>query len=83
MAVGATNIGGMGSMKPYIWGYLPIFFMASDYFLIGPEVHASSAAISRDAAQTGCIVAADIIQIAAMLIMGIGFVLYAGGMTIF
>jgi len=70
--VGAIKIGGT-------LGAIPFLAMMCDYLMIGEEMFAASALITKDPFITGTIASQDWIKVAATAVMSIGVILYAVG----
>ena len=71
---GAIQIGGTAEFSA-----LPYFAATCDYFLIGEELYAAAAFISRDDVQIATIIAEDVIKLSMLIILVIGILLYFGG----
>jgi hypothetical protein len=70
--VGSIKIGGT-------LGALSFLAMMCDYLMIGEEMFAASALITKDPFVTGTIASQDWIKVALIAMMSIGVVLYAVG----
>jgi hypothetical protein len=82
LSVGAMTIGGAGTTGAYVYGYMPVFTMGFDYLLIGDEVLAGAAAITRDPLQTGIVMGSDYAKIGMIAIAIIGFLLVIAGIQL-
>jgi hypothetical protein len=76
------NIGGAGTMGAYVYGYMPVFVMGFDYMLIGEELLAGAAAISKDPLQTGVVIGADYTKLGIITFTAIGFLLMLAGIQL-
>ena len=70
--VGAIKVGGT-------LGAIPFLAMMCDYLMIGEEMFAASALITKDPFITGTIASQDWIKVALTAVMSIGAILYAAG----
>jgi hypothetical protein len=73
-AVGAIQVAGTADIPQ-----LPFFVTTCDYTLLGEELYAASAYLSREPVLLGSIKAQDIAKVVLMAIMGLGIVLLAFG----
>ena len=73
-SVGAIQIAGTADIPQ-----LPFFVTACDYTLLGEELFAASAYLSRQPTLLGSIKAQDIMKAIIMIVVGVGIVTYAFG----
>jgi hypothetical protein len=73
-SIGAIQIAGTADIPQ-----LPFFVTACDYTLLGEELYAASAYLSREPILLGSIKAQDIAKALVMLVVGAGVVVYAFG----
>jgi hypothetical protein len=73
-AAGAIQVAGTADIPQ-----LPFFVTTCDYTLLGEELYAASAYLSREPVLLGSIKAQDIAKVALMAVMGLGIVLLAFG----
>jgi hypothetical protein len=73
-SVGAIQIAGTADIPQ-----LPFFVTACDYTLLGEELYAASAYLSREPVLSGSIKAQDIMKAMLMVFMGGGIIAYAFG----
>jgi hypothetical protein len=72
--IGAIQIAGTADLAQ-----LPFFVAACDYTLIGEELYAASAYLSREPVLMGSIKAQDIVKAALLAVMGVGIIAYGFG----
>jgi hypothetical protein len=72
--VGALQVAGTANTHQ-----IPFFVVATDYTLIGEEIYAAGAYLSKDPAMIGSIVAQDIGKIISLLLIVVGILLGLGG----
>ncbi len=72
--IGAIQIGGTARIVQ-----IPFFAVACDYTLIGEEIFAISAYLSKDPVQLNSIVSQDIFKVVAIVILLIGVIMFMGG----
>ncbi len=77
-ATGAIQIAGTDAVTQ-----LPFFITACDYTLIGEELYAASAYLSKDPLQLGTLKAQDYMKLAIAVIMGIGIITATFGLNWF
>jgi hypothetical protein len=65
--VGAVQIAGTGQASQ-----LPFLLTTCDHVLVGEELFAASALLSRDAAQLGCVRGQDLVKLLAIGLIGLG-----------
>jgi len=71
---GALQIGG----TPRLY-YLPVVACVCDYYLIGEELYAASAAVTKDPPQMGVIAGQDVVKFILLAILVIGLILTSLG----
>jgi len=76
-SVGAIQISGTTSVTQ-----LPFFIAATDYTLIGEEMFAASAYLSKDPLMLGTIKGEDLTKLIFIIIIGIGVILETFGIHI-
>ena len=75
-SVGAIQISGTAEVAQ-----LPFFVVACDYTLIGEELYAASAYLSREPVLMGSIKGQDLTKLLLMLALGLGVILESFGLT--
>jgi len=76
--VGAVQIAGTGNVAQ-----IPFFVAACDYCLLGDEIYAAGAYLSKDPIQTGSVVGQDFGKAVAFILIVLGVVLSAIGVKAF
>lgn len=74
VSVGAISIAGTTSTSQ-----LPFFTAACDYTMIGEELLAAGAYLSKDPARMGSIIGQDYMKLASLVVLWVGVVLLTGG----
>jgi hypothetical protein len=72
--IGSLMIGG----TPH-WGMSAFFAVTADYTLLGDEIYAAAAYVSRDAKMTSFLTAQDILKYVSLILIGIGSILLTVG----
>ncbi len=75
---GAVQIAGTANTHQ-----IPFFVAACDYALIGEEIYAAGAYLSKDPVQSGSVAGQDMGKAIALILMVLGIVLNAAGVTYF
>jgi hypothetical protein len=73
-AVGALNISGTARIAS-----LPYLVSTADYYLVGEEVYAAGAYLSKDAAQAATLAVADIAKVVTVALIVLGLIMSAAG----
>lgn len=76
-SIGAIQIAGTADLPQ-----LPFFVTACDYTLIGEELFAASAYLSKEPVLVGSIKAQDVIKAIIMVIIGLGIITYSAGLQL-
>jgi hypothetical protein len=76
-SIGAIQIAGTADVTQ-----LPFFVTACDYTLMGEELYAASAYLSREPVLLGSIKAQDMVKAILLVVMGVGIATYAFGWEI-